>query len=65
MTSTTAAVMAFLGLILTMLGVGGVEHSVATTELVQSLAVSVLGLALMATATAALNHSEYYDQGQQ
>jgi peptidoglycan biosynthesis protein MviN/MurJ (putative lipid II flippase) len=65
MTSTTAAVIAFLGLILTMLGVGGVEHSVTTIELLQALAVSVLGLALMATATAALNHSEYYDQGQQ
>lgn len=36
-----------MGLLLTMLGVGGVENSITNSELLQSLAVSVLGLLLM------------------
>jgi hypothetical protein len=45
---------AMLGLILTMFGVGGIEQSITNTELVSSLAVSVLGLALMAVGVLAL-----------
>jgi hypothetical protein len=62
MTSKIAATLAFTGLILTLLGVGGVESSLTNTELLQALAVSALGLALMAVSTAALNVSEYYDE---
>jgi hypothetical protein len=43
-----------LGLILTMFGVGGIEQSITNTELLSSLAVSVLGLALMAVGVLAL-----------
>lgn len=45
---------AMLGLILTMFGVGGIENSITDTELLSSLAVSVLGLALMAVGVLAL-----------
>jgi cell shape-determining protein MreD len=45
---------AMLGLILTMFGVGGIEQSITNTELLSSLAVSVLGLALMAVGVLAL-----------
>ncbi len=40
-----------MGILLTMLGVGGVENSVTDTELLQSLAVSAVGLLLMWVAT--------------
>lgn len=40
-----------MGILLTMLGVGGVENSVTDLELLQSLAVSGLGLMLMWVAT--------------
>ncbi len=36
-----------VGLLVTMLGVGGVENSITNTELLQSLAVAVTGLACM------------------
>jgi hypothetical protein len=36
-----------MGILLTMLGVGGVENSITDAELLQSLAVSGLGLLLM------------------
>jgi hypothetical protein len=42
----------FMGLCLTLLGVGGVEHSLTGTELLQSLAVSLVGLSFMWVATA-------------
>ncbi len=40
-----------MGILLTMLGVGGVENSIIDVELLQSLAVSGLGLLLMWVAT--------------
>lgn len=43
-----------LGLILTMFGVGGVEHSTTNAELLSSLAVSVLGVSLMGLGVLAL-----------
>lgn len=54
--STDTRVFFFLmmGLLLTMLGVGGVENSVTNTELLQSLSVSGLGLLLMWVATVML-----------
>jgi len=35
------------GMILTMFGVGGIENSIETAELLQSVAVAVLGLGVM------------------
>jgi hypothetical protein len=35
------------GLVLAMLGVGGIENSIETVELLQSIAVSIVGLAVM------------------
>ncbi len=53
MTNTDRRVFFFIimGLLLTLLGVGGVENSVTNLELLQSLAVSGLGLLLMWIAT--------------
>jgi len=53
MTNTDRRVFFFIimGLTLTLMGVGGVENSVTNVELLQSLAVSGLGLLLMWVAT--------------
>jgi hypothetical protein len=52
------AFMMFTGLVTTMLGVGGVENSISNTELLQGLAVSVVGLGLMAVAVLMIKHEE-------
>jgi len=62
MTSRTAALLGFLGFLLTLGGVGGIEQSITNTALLQSMIVSCVGLALMYCAVAALKVSEYYDQ---
>jgi hypothetical protein len=54
MKDSTAMAMAMFGLLLTMFGVGGVENSITDTELFSSLAVSVVGLAIMYCGTLAL-----------
>ena len=54
MSEKSTVFVAMLGLILTMFGVGGIEQSITNTELLSSLAVSVLGLALMAVGVLAL-----------
>jgi uncharacterized membrane protein len=41
------AFMMFTGIVTTMLGVGGVENSITNTELLQGLAVSLVGLGIM------------------
>lgn len=53
MTNTDRRVLFFIimGLTLTLMGVGGVENSMTNVELLQSLAVSGLGLLLMWVAT--------------
>lgn len=48
-----------MGLLLTLLGVGGIENSVTNTELLQSLAVSVLGLLFMWIGTLILRDQGY------
>jgi hypothetical protein len=58
-TDTRVFFFMILGLILTMLGVGGVENSVTDTELLQSLAVSALGLLLMWVSTLMLRAQGY------
>ena len=62
MTSKTAAVLGFLGFLLTLGGVGGIEQSITNTALLQSMIVSCVGLALMYCAVAALRVSNYYDE---
>lgn len=62
MTSQTAAILGVLGFLLTAFGVGGIESSITDTELLSAMIVSVVGLAIMYCAVAALKVSEYYDQ---
>jgi uncharacterized membrane protein len=47
-----------VGMIVTMLGVGGVENSITNVELLQSLAVSVTGLACMYSGTVMIKRAE-------
>ena len=48
-----------MGLLLTLLGVGGVENSMTTVDLLKSLAVSGLGLLFMWIATLILKTEGY------
>lgn len=61
MTTKTAAILAFLGFLMTAFGVGGIENSITNSELFGSMVVSITGLAIMYCAVAALKVSEYYD----
>jgi len=64
MTSKTAAVLGFLGFLLTAFGVGGIENSISDGELMGSMLVSITGLAIMYCAIAALkinDSSRYYE----
>ncbi len=56
MTERTAMILAMFGLLLTMLGVGGVENSITNTELLQAVAVSVVGLGIMFCGTLGLKN---------
>ena len=47
MSERSAMFLVFTGLVTTMFGVGGVENSISNVELLQSLAVSVVGLGIM------------------
>lgn len=47
MSEKSAMFLVVTGLLLTMAGVGGVENSIETAELLQSLAVAVIGLGTM------------------
>jgi len=62
MTSNTAAILGFLGFLLTAFGMGGIENSINDSELFGSVVVSITGLAIMYCAIAALKVSEYYDE---
>ena len=61
MNSKTAAILGFLGFLMTAFGVGGVENSITDSELLGSMLVSITGLAIMYCAVTALKVSEYYD----
>ena len=61
MTTQTAAILAFLGFILTAFGLGGVENSINNSELFGSMLVSITGLLIMYCAILALQLSDYYD----
>ena len=62
MTSRTAAILGFLGFLLTAFGMGGIENSINDGEFFGSVVVSITGLALMYCAVAALKVSNYYDE---
>jgi hypothetical protein len=62
MKTRTAFALFILGLIMTMFGVGGVENSIANADLLSSIAVSCVGLAIMYAATTAMRVADYYDQ---
>ena len=47
-----------LGLLLTMGGVGGVENSIDNVSLIQSVAVSIVGLVLMFVGSNMVNENE-------
>ena len=47
MSERSAMFLVITGLIITMFGVGGVENSIETVDLLQSIAVSIVGLAVM------------------
>ena len=61
MTSQAAAVLGFLGFLLTPGGVGGIETSTTNTDLFSAMCISIVGLAIMYCSIAALNVSNYYD----
>jgi len=60
MSERSAMFLVVVGLILTMLGVGGVENSVTDTELGSSVAVSVVGTLIMWAGTLGLRNSNQY-----
>jgi hypothetical protein len=58
MTERSAMFLVITGLVMAMLGVGGVENSFETVELVQSIAVAIVGLAVMACGALAIKVSQ-------
>lgn len=54
MTERSAMFLVITGLVMAMAGVGGVENSFETVELAQSIAVAIVGLALMACGALAI-----------
>jgi hypothetical protein len=64
MKNATAMILFFTGLILTMLGVGGVESSMDNQGLFAGIAASVTGLLIMYAATLAMrvnDSTNYYE----
>ena len=57
-TEKQAMFVVIVGLLVTMLGVGGVENSMTDTELLQSLAVAVTGLGCMYCGTVMIKRAE-------
>jgi len=47
MSEKSAMFLVITGLIITMFGAGGIENSIETVDLLQSIAVSIVGLAVM------------------
>lgn len=52
------AFMMFTGLVTTMLGLGGVENSITNAELLQGVAVSCVGLMIMAVTVLMIRREE-------
>jgi hypothetical protein len=47
MSEKSAMFLVITGLIITMFGAGGIENSIQTVDLLQSIAVAIVGLAVM------------------
>lgn len=54
MTERNAMFLVITGLVMAMMGVGGIENSFETVELIQSIAVAIAGLAVMACGALAI-----------
>jgi hypothetical protein len=54
MSEKSAMFLVITGLVMTMAGVGGIENSFETVELIQSILVSIVGLAVMACGALAI-----------
>lgn len=63
MNKTAAAIVAFAGFLLVFGGVGGIEHSETTEQMISSTVVAVLGLLAMYAGYLGNRNSEldYYD----
>ena len=62
MKTSTAAAMGFLGLLMVMGAVGGMEDPAKMDYFVEQLAVALTGLALMFCATLGVQNSQYWDE---
>jgi hypothetical protein len=62
MKTSTATILAMLGLLLTMGGVGGIENSQDSDAMLTASMVSIVGLLMMYCGVIALRVSEYYDE---
>jgi hypothetical protein len=62
MKTRTAAAMAMFGLLLTFGAVGGMEDPAKEAYFIEQIIVAILGLALMACGSLALQNSDHYDQ---
>ena len=64
MKNSTAMILFVTGLILTMFGVGGIEHSMDNAALFAGVAASAVGMLIMYAATLAMRvneNSNYYE----
>jgi hypothetical protein len=61
MKTSTAMTLFIIGLVVTGFGLGGVENSIEDLELLASLAVSAVGLAIMYAGSCAMQVADYYD----
>jgi hypothetical protein len=62
MKTSTATILAMLGLLITFGGVGGIENSQDSETMLTASVVSIVGLMMMYCGVIALRVSEYYDQ---
>jgi hypothetical protein len=61
MKNSTAMILFVTGLVLTMFGVGGIEHSVDNAGLIAGIAASAVGLLIMYAGTLAMKVNESTD----
>jgi len=58
MSERSAMFLVITGLIITMFGAGGIENSIQTVDLLQSIAVAIVGLAVMGCGVLAIKVAE-------
>lgn len=64
MSNTAAAFLIIVGLIITLAGVGGVEHSFTDSELAGAVAIAIIGMLTMACGVIAQRINNHYGDGQ-